>query len=106
MKLLILFCFVIGCVVTQKACTEKEIAIFKKWQKEFNKPTFDKSLEASKCLQLLKAIEAVKKNNADPKNHRSGLNEMSDMTDDEFRSRRFGIKIPDSYKHIPGPHTE
>lgn len=87
MKLVIVFCVVIACVVAQKVCTKEELAIYKKWQKDFNKPILDKKTESKKCLQLLKAIKMMEKSNADPKNHRSRLNEMSDLTEEEFRNR-------------------
>ena len=43
-------------------------------------------MEAKKCLKLKKSLAEIKKNNANPKTHDSGVTSMSAKTDDEMKT--------------------
>ena len=66
--------------------TPKEL--FKVWHMLFQKSyTFD-SEEAKKRFQIFKAnLEQIKKTNSENKSYKLGLNQFSDMTNEEFRTK-------------------
>ena len=103
MKIVILLCFtLIACISAQK-CTPDQLKQYKKWQNDFNRPIYDEETEAKRCLNLLKVLEHIKKHSTNNKKHKMGLNSLSDLSPEEYKER-FGLQIPDNYKHNAGPH--
>lgn len=103
MKIVIFLFIVITCTFAQEECTDSDIAIFKRWQRDFNQQNYDDETEAKKCLQIKKALEHIQRSNADTKNHKSGLHEYSDLTEDEITNTRYGY-LESEGEYVPGLH--
>lgn len=104
MKLLILLSVVIACVAAQSVCNDDQIKQYKKWQREHNRPIFSKEEELKRCTHFLRALEHVTKNNGDNKGHKVALNELADLSPEEYKTRH-GIILPNDYKHESSPAT-
>lgn len=100
MRVLIVLSAIVACALAQ-TCSDKELKQYKEWQRKFNRPVYDKEKELKKCSHFLRALLHIKNNNANPNNHKTALNGLSDLSPEEFATR-LGGKKPDNYKHEAG----
>lgn len=105
MKFLILLCAVIACVAAQDTCNDDQIKEYKKWQRKHNRPIYDKETELKRCTHFLRALQHVKENSGNSKSHKVALNEMADLSPEEYKSRH-GIIVPVDYKHESSPPNQ
>lgn len=96
MKLSLIFLIVIGCVIAAaEECTKEEIKEYRKWQRKYNKPHYRDSEEQQRRCQILnQRREDIKSSDSDRRMHRSGLNEYSDLTEQEMHDTRYGYVAP------------
>lgn len=94
---------VIACTFAQEECSDSDLAIFKRWQKDFNQPPQEDEVEEKKCLIIKKALEHIQSSNKDHRKHKSGLHEYSDLTEEEITNTRYGY-LESEGEYVPGLH--